>query len=87
MPTQRPPDVPPLTGMSPAAAQALSDYLRRLAMWAYQEIDAKVPKAEAVPQLLLSPITEKPPVHIFGVVVNSSGVLATQAVPLGSGKP
>lgn len=81
MPTQRPPDVPP------NVPQPVADYLRRLATWAYQEIDAKVPKEEAVPHLLLSPITQKPPTAIFEIVVNDAGAMATQRVPLGGGKP
>lgn len=81
MPTQRPPDVPP--GLDPQVAQ----YLRRLATWAYQEIDAKVPKEEAVRHILLSPITQKPPTTIFEIVVNETGSMAAQRVALGGGKP
>lgn len=87
MPTVPPPDVPAFTGMSPAAAQALGDYLRRLATWAGQEIDKKIGKAEPVPQVMLYPATQKTPQAVFGIVVNDSGVIATQRVPFGGGQP
>jgi hypothetical protein len=87
MPTTPPPDVPSLTGMSPAASAALGAYLRRLSAWAGQEIDKKIGKDEPVPQVLLYPITQKTPTAVFGIVVNDSGVMATQPVPFGGGKP
>jgi hypothetical protein len=88
MPTQRPPDVP--GGLDPKVA----DYLRRLATWAYQEIDGKVPKAEAVPQLLLSASDQKPPKVIHALTINAAGAInatvtgvAAPSIPLGGGKP
>lgn len=81
MPTSRPPDVP--SGVDPQVAQ----YLRRLATWAYQEIDAKIGKTDPVQQVLLYPITQKTPQAVFGLIVNESGVMATQRVGFGSGQP
>lgn len=87
MPTVPPPDVPNLSGMSPAASQALGDYLRRLATWAGQEIDKKIGKTEPVQQVMLYPVNQKTPTVVWSIVVNDAGVMATQRVPLGGGKP
>jgi hypothetical protein len=81
MPTIAPPDVPP--GLDPKAA----DFLRRLATWAYQEIDKKVPKAEAVPQLLLSASDQKPPTSVHALTINALGSISVVSVPLGKGAP
>jgi hypothetical protein len=81
MPTVAPPDVP--QGLDPTAAA----YLRRLATWAYQEIDKKVPKAEAVPQLLLSASDQKPPIAVHALTINAAGAIAATSVALGGGKP
>jgi hypothetical protein len=81
MPTTAPPDVP--HGLDPKAA----DYLRRLATWAFQEIDKKVPKAEAVPQLLLSASDQKPPTSIHALTINAAGAITATSVALGGGKP
>jgi hypothetical protein len=73
--------------MSPAAAQALSDYLRRLATWAYHEIDRKIGKDEATPGVLLSASDEKIPKHIFKLTVDHTGASHVTAVPLGGANP
>jgi hypothetical protein len=87
MPTTPPPDVPSLAGMSPAANEALAAYLRRLAAWAAQEIDKKIGKTEPVPQIMLYPATQKTPQAVFAIVVNDTGIMATQRIPFGGGQP
>jgi hypothetical protein len=81
MPTPPPPDPPA------SIPQPIADYLRRLSLWAYQELDGKVPKAEAVPQLLLSASDQKPPVAVHALTINAAGAIAATAVTLGGGKP
>jgi hypothetical protein len=87
MPTQAPPDVPTFSGMSPPASQALSDFLRRLSTWAYQEIDKKVPKDEATAHVILSSSDQKPVTTIFAITVDHTGAITASPIPLGSGKP
>lgn len=87
MPTVPPPDVPSFSGMSPAASQALANYLRRLATWAGQEIDKKIGKTDPVQQIMLYPATQKTPQAVFAIIVNETGVIATQRVPFGGGQP
>jgi hypothetical protein len=87
MPTTQPPDLPPLTGMSPAAAQTLGDYLRRLRTWAYQEVDRAIKKDEAAPQVILSASDQKNPTAIFSLTVDHTGATHVTQIPLGGGKP
>jgi hypothetical protein len=81
MATQRPPDVPP------AIPQPMADYLRRLGLWAFQEIDKKISRDEGEPHVMLFPSDQKPPKAVFAVTVDSAGTLTTAPAPLGSGKP
>lgn len=81
MPTRPPPDPPPTVD------QPLADYLRRLSLWAMQEIDKKIGKTEPTQQVLLTPITQKTPTVVWALVVNDAGAIAVQRVPFGSGKP
>lgn len=81
MPTQRPPDVPS------NVPQPVADYLRRLATWAYQEIDAKIPKDEATAHLILAAYDVKANPKVFRIEVTNSGALQANDVPLGGGKP
>ena len=83
MPSTQAPDVPSL----PSMPQALIDYLRRLRTWAYQEIDDKIARTEAVPFVLLSASDEKNPTTVFKLSVDSSGAIQVTQVPLGRGKP
>jgi hypothetical protein len=81
MPTSRAPDVPP------SVPQPIADYLRRLSLWAYQEIDKKISRDEGEPHVLLYPSDQKPPKAVFAVTVNSAGTIAATSAPLGTGKP
>ena len=81
MPTQRPPDVPA------TVPQPVADYLRRLATWAYQEIDRKIPKDEATLHVLLAPSDQKPPTTVFSITVDHTGAMKIASVALGGGKP
>jgi len=81
MATQRPPQIPP--GVPPEVA----DYLRRLTLWAVQEMDKKMAKDEPVQQLMLFPVTQKTPNVVWGIVVDDSGAVAVQSVPLGGPNP
>ena len=81
MPTSPPPEIP--SDVDPK----LAGYLRRLGAWAFQEIDAKVPKNEAVAQLLLNPSDQKPPKTVYSLTVKSTAPTVVQVtqVPLGKG--
>jgi acyl-homoserine lactone acylase PvdQ len=87
MPTQAPPDVPLFPNMSPAASQALADYLRRLSTWAYQEINRKIAKDEATAHLILAAYDVKQNPNIFQIEVTSSGTLQANPVALGGANP
>lgn len=81
MPTSPPPEIP--QDVDPNVAR----YLRRLGTWAFQEIDAKVPKNEAVAQLLLNPSDQKPPKAVYALTVKNTAptVVQVNPVPLGKG--
>ena len=81
MPTQPPPDIPS------KVPHEVAEYLRRLNAWAYQELDRKVPKDEAVPAILLSASDQKNPTAVFRLTVNAAGNFVGTQVPLGGGKP
>jgi hypothetical protein len=81
MPTQAPPDIPA------NVPKEVADYLRRLATWAYQEIDRKISKNEATPAVLFSASDEKIPVHVFKLTVDHTGASHVTAVPLGGANP
>jgi hypothetical protein len=71
----------------PSVPQDVADYVRRLSLWAYQEIDKKISKDEGTAQVLLFPSDQKPPKAVFAVTVNSAGTIAATSAPLGTGKP
>jgi hypothetical protein len=81
MSTVPPPDPPP--GVDPK----LAEYLRRLSLWAYRELDGKVSTTDAAPQMLFSASDERPPKHVFALTIDSAGTMAVTPVPLGGGKP
>ena len=81
MPTLTPPDVPA------NVPRDVAEYLRRLNLWAYQEIDKKVSKDEATPHVILSASDQTAPPSAFMLTVNHTGTLTTASVPIGKGKP
>ena len=81
MPTVPPPDVPPNT------PDNVADYLRRLRTWAFTELEKKIPKDEAVPQVLLSASDQRPPTKVHALTINAAGAIASTSVALGTGKP
>jgi hypothetical protein len=81
MATTRPPDVPP------SVPQPMADYLRRLGLWAFQEIDKKISRDEGEPHVMLYPSDQKPPKAVFSITVDSAGTIAVNPVTLGTGKP
>jgi hypothetical protein len=81
MPTRPPPDVPS------TIEQPVADYLRRLSLWAFQEIDKKIPKDEATPGLVLVAYDVNVNPKVFKVQVTNAGALQANAVPYGGGKP
>lgn len=83
MPTQPPPDLPASSQISPL----LSDYLRRLSTWAFQEINKKVTKDEATPHVIFAASDQKQPTSTFKLTVDSTGTVGVSQVPLGKGKP
>jgi hypothetical protein len=72
-----PPDVPH------GVEAPLSDYLRRFATWANQQLAAKIGSRQAVPGVMLI----SPSGKVWRVIVNDAGVMATELVPPGSPPP
>lgn len=81
MPTTPPPDVPS------GVPQPIADYLRRLQVWAYQELDKAVKKDEATTKILLAAYDKKTNPGVYSLGVNSAGTVTATAVPYGEGKP
>jgi hypothetical protein len=81
--TTAPPDVPSIATLP----QPLTNYLRRLSAWAYQQIDSKAPQQAAVPFILLTPNDQVSPNTVFQLTVDSTGALTVTQVALGKGSP
>ena len=83
--THAPPNLPSLPGASPA----LVTYLRTFALWAANNLSAKLPASQALPGVLLqasdTPVGSPP--KVFLIQVNSAGTISATAQPLGQGKP
>ena len=77
----RPPPIPP------SVPKDVADYLRRLSFWAAQQLDTKVGKDEPQQQVMLYPSNEKIPSTVWGIIVDDTGAVAVQRVPLGGGNP
>lgn len=81
MPTRPPPEIPSTID------QQTAQYLRSLSLWAYQQIDSKIPKDEATPNLILAAYDTKLNPHVFRIQVTNSGTLQANPVVFGEGKP
>jgi hypothetical protein len=82
---QPPPDLPAM----PEISDALTGYLRRFSLWCRNGFADRLPANQALDGVLMraydtaAGATPK----IWLVRVNSAGVVSTQAVDLGTGKP
>lgn len=83
MPTVPPPDLPHVPGL-PAQ---LIDYLRKSNRWAFEELEKKVPKNEAVVWIMLSASDQKNPTAVFKLQVDHTGAVHVTQMPLGGGAP
>jgi hypothetical protein len=79
MPTNPPPNIPA------NVPQPVADYLQRLSLWAYEEINKAIKRDEATAHLILTAYDQKQNPNIFRVEVTNAGGLQANQVPLGGG--
>jgi len=77
MPTRPPPDLPA------SIPQPIADYLRRLSLWAFEEIDHRIPKNEMVTYVLMGAYDNKTNPVVYKIQVNTNGQVVANPVPFG----